>query len=163
MKRYRIFAAVLGLLVIGGVIYASAGSMMCQACTPGFFKNHPEFITGSTCFTADQNTLVSSLFPQVDSCVGNLSLLGLLQSPTSVCGTGNTLAGGEVIMLRQGITRIMNATNSTPVGCGVAQAAINKANTTIADAIATENVQELKDLGQKFANLNDDNPCTIGQ
>ena len=165
MKSYKICVFFLGLVVIGAALYASAGMMVCEACTPGFFKNHPQFITGSSCFTADQNTPVSSLFPGVDSCVGDLTLLGLLQSPTKVCGDGSTLAGGEVIMLRQGITRIMNATNSTPIstGCKVALASINLANKTINDAVATDNVQELKDLGTKFGALNNDNPCTIGQ
>ena len=166
MKKRNALSLCLLLVVLGTVILGSAnGSMVCQACTVGFFKNHPEFINGNSCGSYNQDTLVSSLFPGVDSCVGDLSLLGLLSSPTTVCGNGSTLAGAEVIMLRQGITRVMNATNSTPVGqgCKIANAAITKANNTINDAVATDNTAELKSLGDAFGALNNDSLCTIGQ
>ena len=158
---FSLMLAVLGIVILG----SANGSMVCQACTAGFFKNHPQFINGNTCGSYNQDTLVSSLFPGVDSCVGDLSLLGLLSSSTSVCGTGSTLAGAEVIMLRQGITRIMNATNSTPAaqGCKIANAAIVKINNTVNDAVATDNPDELKALGEAFGALNNDSLCTIGQ
>ena len=163
MKSYKVLALYLALAVLGTVVLASAGSYNCQACTPGFFKNHPQFITGNSCASFNQDTPVSALFPAVDSCVGNLSLLGLLSSPTSVCGTGSTFPGAEVILLRQAITRVVNATNSTPIACNIAGAAISKTNATISDAIATDNIGELKALGEKFGALNDDDPCTIGK
>src|SRR5438876_11298664 len=102
------FMLCVALAVLGCVIGASAGEMICQACTPGFFKNHPKFIDGYSCASFNQDTPVSSLFPLVDTCVGNLSLLGLLQSPTKVCGSGSTFEVAEVILLRQGIARVPN-------------------------------------------------------
>jgi hypothetical protein len=159
----KAFVLCAALLVLGGAICASAGEYQCQACTPGFFKNHPQFINGYSCATFDQNTLVSALFPDVDSCVGDLTLLGLLQSPTDVCGNGSTFAGAEVILLRQGITRVVNATNSTPIACKIAGATIKKINKTVDDALATNDIGELKALGEKIGALNDDDPCTIGQ
>lgn len=163
MKNGTVFALCLVLVVLGAGIYASAGGYRCQACTPGFFKNHPQFITGNSCASFNQDTPVSALFPAVDSCVGNLTLLGLLSSPTSICGTGSTFPGAEVILLRQAITRVVNATNTAPNACKIAGAAISKTNTTINDAIATDNIGELKALGEKFHALNNDDPCTIGQ
>lgn len=159
-NRFMLSAA---LVVLGCVIGASAGEYQCQACTPGFFKNHPQFIDGYSCASFNQDTPVSSLFPLVDACVGNLSLLGLLQSPTDVCGTGSTFAGAEVILLRQGITRVVNATNSKPIACKIAFSTVKKINTTIQDAIATDDIGEIKSLGDKIGALNDDDPCTIGQ
>jgi hypothetical protein len=103
------------------------------------------------------------MFPVVDTCVGNLSLLGLLSSPTKVCGQGSTFPGAEVILLRQGITRVVNATNSGPIACKIAYATIKKINNTIQDAIATDDISEIKSLGDTLGALNDDDPCTIGQ
>jgi hypothetical protein len=163
MKNFKAFAICLALVVLATAMYASAGEYQCQACTHGFFKNHPQFIAGNSCASFTQDTPVSNLFPAVDSCVGNLSLLGLLSSPTNVCGSGTTFAGAEVILLRQAITRVVNATNSTPNACKIAGAAISKTNATINDALATDNIGELKSLANKFAALNDDDPCTIGQ
>ena len=151
------------LLVLGVGIYAAAGEYQCQACTQGFFKNHPQFISGNSCASFNQDTLVSTLFPAVESCVGNLSLLGLLSSPTKVCGNGSTFAGAEVILLKQGITRVVNATNTIPNACKIAGATISKINATINDAIATDDIQELKSLGEKLGALNDDDPCDIGK
>ena len=159
----KAFTLCVAWAVLSCVIGASAGEYRCQACTPGFFKNHPQFIDGYSCASFNQDTLVSSLFPSVDACVGNLSLLGLLQSPTDVCGTGSTFAGAEVILLRQGITRVVNATNSNPIACKIAFSAVVKINTTIQDAIATDDIGEIKSLADKIAALNDDDPCTIGQ
>ena len=159
-KRFMLCAA---LVVLGSALGASAGEYSCQACTPGFFKNHPQFINGYSCTTFNQDTLVSSMCPVVDTCVGNLSLLGLLSSPTKVCGQGSTFPGAEVILLRQGITRVVNATNSGPIACKIAYATIKKINNTIQDAIATDDISEIKSLGDTLGALNDDDPCTIGQ
>ena len=101
-------------VLLGAVAYAPAWPIT-QACTVGFFKNHPQFITGGSCVSGlNQNTLVSAVFTpeEAGSCVGNLSILELLSSPTSVCGKGNTLEGAEVILLRQAITRVLNGTHS---------------------------------------------------
>jgi hypothetical protein len=162
MNRFKVLAFAVVVMIVASAVSALACTQITQACTPGFFKNHPEFINGYSCGVYNQDTTVSTLFPTVDSCVGNLSLLGLLQSPTSVCGTGNTFPGAEVILLRQAITRVLNGTNSSPIACGAAGAVINKTNNTINDAIATDNVGEIKSLGNRYSTLNNDNPCTIG-
>jgi hypothetical protein len=163
VRNSKAFALCLTLVVLGTTVIASAGEYRCQACTPGFFKNHPQFITGNSCASFNQDTLVSTLFPAVDSCVGSLSLVGLLSSPTDVCGQGSTFAGAEVILLRQAITRIVNATNTVPIACKIAGSTLQKTNHTINDAIATDNIGELKALGERFSALNNDDPCTIGQ
>src|SRR5690348_665912 len=99
MNKPRILPFLLLAFLI--VVPLSASAHITEACTPGFFKNHPQFITGNSCFTLDQNTLVSAVFPGVDSCVGNLTLLGVLSAPTKACGDPNGLTGGEIILLRQ--------------------------------------------------------------
>src|SRR5438270_197172 len=54
-KRFMLCAA---LVVLGCVIGSSAGEYQCQACTPGFFKNHPQFIDGYSCASFNQDTPV---------------------------------------------------------------------------------------------------------
>lgn len=154
------------LVVVGAIAYASAWPIK-QACTPGFFKNHPQFITGGNCAAGiNQDTLISSVYSSVPagSCVGNLSLLGLLSSPTTICGKGNTLEGAEVILLRQSLTRALNGTHSPPPSaCHAVVGVINTTNVAIENAIATDDLTGLKTLAEQYGALNDDNPCTIGQ
>ena len=58
-----------------------------EACTPGFFKNHPQFITGGTCFPGiSQTSTVGQLFGTasgIDACVSSLSLLAAISGPSS--------------------------------------------------------------------------------
>jgi hypothetical protein len=88
-----------------------------------------------------------------------MTLLQLLESNTSACGTGggSTLEGAEIILLRQAITRMLNATNSTDA-CWAARNAINATNT----AIESDNLNTIKNQADVFSNLNNDNPCTLG-
>src|ERR1051326_3428195 len=97
--RSRIMLCLGLLFLLGAVLPASAH--VTQHCTVGFYKNHPQFLTNGTCanYTFDQSTLVSTLFPDVDPCVGAMTLLQLLQAPSSACGGANTLAGGEIIQI----------------------------------------------------------------
>ena len=160
MKKWKILA--FAVVACGVAPYASAWPVT-QACTPGFYKNHPQFITGTTsCLPGlNQNTLVSDVFSAVDasSCVGQMSLLQLLESNSSACGAGggSTLAGAEIILLRQAITRMLNATNSTGA-CWAARNAINATNT----AIESDNLNTIKNQGTIFNSLNNDKPCTLG-
>lgn len=162
------YTKIMKVLLIAIVVVLAAASASAwpikQACTPGFFKNHPEFITGGSCATVNQDTLVSSVYSSVEpgSCVGNLSLLELLSSPTTVCGKGNTLEGAEVILLRQSITRALNGTNSFDA-CHAVRSVINTTNVAIENAIATGDLSGVKALADKYSALNNDNPCTIGQ
>jgi hypothetical protein len=103
-----------------------------QSCTLGFFKNHPQFISG--CFGISSSTTVKTLLGPsslVDSCVGDLTLLQALQAPASQCGTGN-LAQAELIMIKQLIAAVANAGNSNPAACGAASTLISQANLLIA-------------------------------
>ncbi len=151
------------ILVVLGAVATSSAWPVTQACTPGFYKNHPQFITGNaSCLTGlTQNTLVSTLFSSVDptSCVGQMSLLTLLESDSSACGAGggNTLEGAEIILLRQAIARILNATHSVNT-CYAARNAINATNTSI----ESDNLDTIKSQGDIFNNLNNDKPCTVG-
>src|SRR5689334_10470083 len=158
MNRYKSIALAAAVVVLASVTYAPACTQITQACTLGFFKNHPQYISSNSCGSFDQYTLVSNLFPTVDSCVGNLTLLGLLQSPTTVCGKGNTFPGAEVILLKQAIARILNGTNSNPVACKAAGAVITKTNTTITDGIALDDTSGIKVLGDRYSSLNNDDP-----
>lgn len=160
MRKWKV---VLFAVVVGGAFtYASAWPVT-QAWTPGFYKNHPQFITGTaTCLSGlNENTLVSDVFTAVDasSCVGKMSLLQLLHSDTSACGAGggNTIEGAEIILWRQAITRMLNATNSAGA-CWAAKNAISATDT----AIATDNLNSIKNQASIFNNLNNDKPCTLG-
>jgi hypothetical protein len=151
----------LGLLVIlGAALPASAH--VTQHCTVGFYKNHPQFLNSATCtnFVFDQNTLVSTLFPDVDPCVGSMTLLQLLQSSSSACGAASSEAGGEIILLRQAIARLGNAANSTPIGCDAVFGTIKKTNATLDDALATDNRNEMIFLSQVYDTLNNGS-CTL--
>ena len=158
--KMLMFAAI----VCGTVTCASAWPVT-QACTPGFYKNHPQFIIGTAkCLPPvglSPTVLVSQVFSSVDanSCVGQLTILGLLQSNTRACGAGggSTLEGAEIILLRQAITRMLNATNSVDA-CWAARNARNATN----NAIASDNLDTIKHQGTLFSNLNNDNPCTLG-
>jgi|SRR5579872_3811892 len=159
MRIWRVLTV--ATIVCASLTYASAWPVT-QACTPGFYKNHPQFITGGSCIAGlDQNTLVSSVFSSVDpsSCVGGMTLLQLLKSNSSACGAGggSTLEGAEIILLRQSITRMLNATNSVRA-CWAANNAIKATNT----AIESGDLDTIKKQATIFGNLNNDNPCTLG-
>ena len=158
--RSRIMLCLGLLFLLGAALPASAH--VNQHCTVGFYKNHPQFLTNGTCrnYTFDQNTLVSKLFPDVDPCVGAMTLLQLLQAPSSACGGANTLAGGEIILLRQAIARLGNAANSTPPSCDALFGTIHKVNATLDDAISTEDRNLLVSLGAVYDTLNNGN-CTL--
>lgn len=151
----------LGLLfLLGAVLPASAN--VTQGCTVGFYKNHPQFITNASCtqMTFDQNTVVSSVFPDVDPCVGAMTFLQLLSAPSSACGNASTLAGAEIILLRQTIARLANAANSSPAACNALLGTTNRANTAIDDGIATNDRNPMISLGAVFDNLNN-GTCTL--
>ena len=155
---------VVTFVVLSAVAYAPAWPIK-QACTVGFFKNHPQFITGGSCISGmNQDTLVSAVFSPVvaGSCVGNLTILGLLSSPTSVCGKGNTLDGAEVILLRQAITRVLNGVHSFDA-CHAVIGVIKTTDASIENAIATNDLSGMKSLADKYDALNNDKPCTIGK
>ena len=135
-----------------------------EACTPGFFKNHPQFITGGTCFPGiTQTSTVASLFgiaSGIDGCVSGLSLLAAISGPSSQCGGG--LPQAELILIRQAITRVLNATNSSPAACTAGMAVITTTNSAIATAVATNNTSGLTSLADSFDKLDNDRPCNIG-
>jgi hypothetical protein len=119
---------------------------------------------GGSCISGlNQDTLVSAVFSPVEagSCVGNLSILGLLSSPTTVCGKGNTLEGAEVILLRQAITRVLNGTHSFNA-CHAVMGVIKTTDASIDNAIATNDLSGMKSLADRYDGLNNDKPCTIG-
>jgi len=158
--RLRVVLCFSLLLLLGAALPASAN--VTQGCTIGFYKNHPQFITNGSCtqLTFDQNTVVSSVFPDVDPCVGAMTFLQLLSAPTSSCGGGNTLAGAEIILLKQTIARLANAANSSPAACNALLGTVNKANTAIDDGIATNDRNPMISLGAIFDNLNNGS-CTL--
>lgn len=164
VKRTRFMVGFVILLVFAVVISAAAWPIK-QACTPGFFKNHPQFITGGSCIAGlNQDTLVSAVYAPVsaNSCVGKMSLLGVLSAPSSACGSGNTLDGAEVILLRQSVTRVLNGTNSFDA-CNAVNATINITDQAISYGMATNDLSKMKYLAQQFDALDNDSPCTIGQ
>jgi hypothetical protein len=152
---------VLGLLFFLGAALPAAAHVT-QHCTVGFYKNHPQFLNSGTCtnFVFNQSTLVSALFPDVDPCVGALTLLQLLQGPTTVCGTGDTIPGAEIILLRQAISRLGNAANSSPPSCDALFGTIHKVNATIDEAISIDNRDELIVLSRVYDSLNQ-GVCTL--
>jgi hypothetical protein len=135
-----------------------------EACTPGFFKNHPQFITGGTCFPGiTQNSTVAALFGTasgINSCVSSLTLLQALSDPPNQCGGG--LPQAELILIKQAITRVLNATNSSPPACTAAMAVITTTNSAIATAVATNDISGLTSLADSFDKLDNDQPCNIG-
>ena len=152
------------LLVVSTVLVCSANIL--QSCTPGFYKNHTQFIQGSSCgLSFDQNSTVSSLgIVAVDSCVGNLNLLQALSAPSSFCGSGQAgqLDNGEITLLRQGITRILNATNSNPAACNAINPLIAVMNNAINTSIANDDKTAMINQATTFGNLNNDSVCTVG-
>jgi hypothetical protein len=162
MKHMKVLLVV---LVVFGAVATSSAWPIKQACTVGFFKNHPQFITGGTCAAGiNQDTLIGSVFSAVDpaSCVGKLTLLGLLSAPTDICGKGNTLEGAEVILLRQALARMLNGTNSFDA-CHAVVGVLKTTDGAIENAIATDDLSGMKSLSQRYDSLNNDRPCTIGQ
>ena len=148
------------LFLIGAALPASAN--ITQGCTVGFYKNHPQFINSGSCTQVvfDQNTIVSSVFPDVDPCVGAMTFLQLLQAPSSACGPASSLAGGQIILLRQTIARLSNAANSNPPACNALHSLVNRSNTAIDDSIATDTNNEMIALGAIFDRLNNAT-CTL--
>jgi hypothetical protein len=113
-----------------------------QSCTPGFYKNHPEFITGcgitgpdETLATLGLNNLANCNHNGVVFPLGNLDLLHALgkDTPASFCGAG-TLAQKELNLLRQVVAAVLNGANSNPQACGAASDIIKLANAAIAQA-----------------------------
>jgi hypothetical protein len=92
-----------------------------ESCTPGFYKNHTDFINGGTCVSGvTKDTLVSTVFGSFgSSCVYNKSLLQVLQAPASACGSGTT-AQKQLNLMRQAISAWLNATTSSPSACSAA-------------------------------------------
>jgi hypothetical protein len=136
--RFRVVLCLCVLFLIGATLPASAN--ITQGCTIGFYKNHPQFITNGSCaqLTFDQNTVVSTVFPDVDPCVGAMTFLQVISAPSSACGPANSLAGAEIILLRQTIARLANAANSTPLACNALKPTVNLANSTIDNGIALD-------------------------
>jgi len=113
-----------------------------QSCTPGFYKTHPEFITGCG-ITGPDETLAALGLNNLANCdhpgnvfpMGDLTLLQALgkNTPASFCGSGN-LAQKELNLLRQVVTAVLNGSNSNPQACGAASDIITLANAAIAKA-----------------------------
>jgi len=161
MKKKAVLTCVTLLVVIATSLLAFAN--LTQFCTPGFFKNHPQFITGASCIKLDQNTLVGTYFHTVNSCIGNLTMLQALSVPTGQCGDASGLAGGEVILLRQVVSRVSNAANSDPPACNVIVPTINGVNSIVDQSIALNDRSLMISAAQKVAAQNNDSVCTIGQ
>ena len=148
------------LFLLGAALPASAH--VTEHCTVGFYKNHTQFLNNGTCtkFVFNKDTLVSTLFPDVDSCVGAFTLEGLLDASSSACGPASSIAGGEIIMLRQAIARLANAANSTPPSCDAVNATVRISNHWIDIAASTDNRDVLIILSQQFDTLNQGS-CTL--
>jgi hypothetical protein len=160
MTRGRLlFAACVAIFILASGSTAVAHEVT-QSCTPGFYKNHPQFITGGQCLALTPTTTVATLFPGVETCVGALTIQQLLEASTSVCGPGSTLAGAEVILLRQAIARILNAVHSG--ACDVVAAVITATNNAITAAIATNDKTVLTSLASTYDALNNAGACTVG-
>lgn len=128
-----------------------------QSCTIGFYKRNPNLITG--CFGISSSTTVGTLLglsSQVSSCVGALSLINALNSPSSACGGG--LPQAELIMVKQLIAAVANAGNSNPPACTAASTLISQANLLIAGGDITS-ITSFGDLLDK--NINNDKIGTL--
>jgi hypothetical protein len=92
-----------------------------ESCTPGYYKNHTNFINGGSCVGGvTKDTLVSTIFGSFgDSCVYTKSLLEVLQAPASACGSG-TSGQKQLNLMRQAISAWLNATTSSPSACSAA-------------------------------------------
>ena len=158
--RLRVVLCFCLLMVVGAALPASAN--ITQGCTIGFYKNHPQYITNGSCtqMTFDQNTLVSAVFPDVDPCVGAMTFLQVLGAPTSACGGGNTLAGAQIILVKQTIARLANAANSSPAACNALLGTTNRSNVAIDDGIATNDRNPMIALGAVYDTLNN-GTCTL--
>lgn len=158
--KFRVVLCLSFLILLVAALPASAN--VTQGCTVGFYKNHTQFLNSGTCTNEvfDANTVVSTIFPDVDPCVGAFTFLGLLNAPTSACGGANTMAGGQIILLRQTIARLANAANSSPAACNALPGTTNRTNSAIDDAIATNNRNEMITLGAVLDTLNN-GTCTL--
>lgn len=158
--KFRVVLCFGLLFLIGAALPASAN--VTQQCTVGFYKNHSQYITNGSCtqMTFDQNTLVSTYFPDVDPCVGAMTFLQLLSAQTSACGPANSLSGAEIILLRQTITRLANAANSDPPACNALLGTTNRANNAIDEGIATNDRNPMISLSAVYDILNN-GACTL--
>ena len=165
MKKKATLTSMTLLVVLATALLGVAH--ITQHCTPGFFKNHTQFFSGYSCLTFDPSTPVSTYFHSTSSCVGNLTLLQAIAVPSSFCADPDKglsqLNSGEIIMLRQVITRILNATNSNPIGCDAVGPTISTTNVTVDQSITLDDKQPMIDLANRAALTNDDSVCTIGQ
>jgi hypothetical protein len=111
-----------------------------ESCTPGFYKNHTDFINGGTCVSGvTKDTLVSTVFgigSGIDACVSGKTLLQVLQAPASACGQGTT-AQKQLNLMRQAISAWLNGTTSSPSACSAATGIVNATNQAIAAGDAT--------------------------
>ena len=72
----------------------------------------------------------------------------------------DAIPGAEVILLRQAIARIANATNSTPISCDGVFGTLQQSNHAIDDAIAAGDRNELISLSQIYDTANQGD-CTL--
>jgi hypothetical protein len=158
--RFRVVLCLGVLFLIGAALPASAN--ITQGCTIGFYKNHPQFITNGACtqMTFDQNTVVSTVFPDVDPCVGAMTFLQVISAPSSACGPASSLAGAEIILLKQTVARLANAANSNPLACNALKPTVSLVNTTIDDGIATESRDKMISVAAVFQEKNN-GTCTL--
>jgi hypothetical protein len=158
--RFRVVLCLAALFLIGAALPASAN--ITQGCTIGFYKNHPQDITNGACtqMTFDQNTVVSTVFPDVDPCVGAMTFLQVLGAPSSACGPASSLAGAEIILLKQTVARLANAANSTPLVCNALKPTVNLVNTIIDDGIANDSRDQMIAAAAIFEAKNN-GTCTL--
>ena len=169
MNRIKTFLLCLALLGLAGIVTVAQAQTtptptINLACSQGIFKTHPEFITGGSCFAAvSTSSTVAAVFGTasgIDSCVSNLTLLQALSAPVNQCGGG--LPQAELVLMKQVITRQLNAINSTPAACTSATAVMTTNNNAIATAVATNNIDGLTSLATSIEKLNNDKPCPLG-
>lgn len=112
-----------------------------ESCTPGFYKTpqHASFVNGGSCVAGvSGSTPVSTIFGSVgSSCVYNMTLVGLLNSPASACGAG-TPAQAQLNLMRQAITAWLNATTSDPSACSAAAQIVVQTDLAIVAGAASE-------------------------
>jgi len=119
--------------------------------------------------TFSTSTSVSTYFHATSSCVGNLTALQAISVPSSFCADPNDktlsqLNSGEIILLRQVVTRLLNATNSNPIACDAVGPTINRANSVIDEAITLDDKAPMITLANQVETLtNNDSVCTVGQ
>ena len=158
--KLRLVLCLALLFLIGAALPASAN--VTQGCTVGFYKNHTQYLNSGTCtnLVFDSTTVVSTVFPDVDPCVGAMTFLSLLQAPSSACGGANTMAGGQIILLRQTIARLANAANSNPTSCNALPGTVSKSNNAIDEALALDDRNIMISVAAVIDTLNN-GTCTL--